>query len=246
MSEQREPSAKLMKHLALVIELCGATLTPAAIRAMGAELAVYPEEAVLAALERCKREVTGRLSLAHIIQRIDDGRPTADEAWAQVGTDDEYQTLVTTDEALQAVGEVRTLIEAGDMVAARKSFLDAYQRIVTENRARGVPVNWLASLGWDNAGQIRALTAAVQAGKLSAAYCEQRTGIPAAQFLGRAQPSSLPGESPRHAAPALPPGPVAQLVGGLAASKGPPPCGAEGCDGWTHGENGPRCPQWGL
>lgn len=235
MSGIREPSAKVMKNLALAIEMCGASLSPAAVRAMGDELAAYPEDAVLKALDRCKREVTGRLALAHIIARIDDGRPTADEAWAQVGTDDENLTFVTTNEAMTAWGQAWMLIDQGDMVAARMAFRDAYNRIVTEARVTGTPAKPHVSLGHDKASRARVLMQAVQTGRLDVDHAANLLGVPAAELTGQSRPVLSAG----------PARPVAQLVGQIVKRSGPPPCGAEDCDGWTHGENGPRCPQWG-
>lgn len=226
-------SRKLIEQLAVTAELCGSQMSPAAARAFAEALEKYPEDGVLKALSRCAREVSGRLSLAHVIARIDDGRPTADEAWAQVGTTDENVTFVTTTEAMEALGAVRLLMDQGDLVAARMGFKAAYERIVTDRRAQGVPTKQHVSLGWDKPGRVRVLTQAVQAGRLDANYAGDLLGVPAAELMGQVQP--------RLAARA----PVAALVGQIAKSSGPPPCGAEGCDGWTHGESGPRCPQWG-
>lgn len=260
MSEVRAPSAQVMKLLAAAIEICGSQMSPAAVRVMGDKLAAYPEEAVLKALDRCMSEVTGRLSLAAIIQRIDDGRPSADEAWAQVGTNDENVTLVTTDEAMLACGEVRLLMEEGDMVAARMAFKSAYERIVTANRANGVKVKWRASLGFDKPGQVRALTAGVQAGKLDAEWAARLLGtVTAAELLGQAPaPLALPGET-RQAAEerkareaqrrlsdggdSAPQSFGSALMATL-ASKGPPKCGDPECNGFSH--NGKPCPQWGI
>ena len=193
MNEPTELNERILEALAVAVEVTGATLTPPAIKIMVAKLQQHPEAAVLKAIDRAMEEVHGRLSLASILERLkadreDDGRPSAEEAWAQVGTDDERLTLVTTDEAMRACGEVRLLIEQGDMVAARMSFKDAYARIVSENRAHGIPVKWMASLGFDNAGQVRALTAAVQSGKLDAQYAADLIGVEPAVLLGKAQP----------------------------------------------------------
>jgi hypothetical protein len=230
-----QASRRIVEALALTAEMCGAELSPAAARMFAGELAKYPEAAVLKALERARREITGRLSLAAIIQRIDDGRPTADEAWGQVGTDDENLTFVTTDEAMRAWGQARMLIDQGDMVAARMAFRDAYNRIVTEARATGTPARPHVSLGHDKASRARVLMEAVQAGRLDADHAANLLGVPAAELTGQSRPV-LPAGQAR---------PVAQLVGQIVKRSGPPPCGAEDCDGWTHGENGPRCPQWG-
>ena len=269
MNEPTELNERILEALAVAVEVTGATLTPPAIKIMVAKLQQHPEAAVLKAIDRAMEEVHGRLSLASILERLkadreDDGRPSAEEAWAQVGTDDERLTLVTTDEAMRACGEVRLLIEQGDMVAARMSFKDAYARIVSENRAHGIPVKWMASLGFDNAGQVRALTAAVQSGKLDAQYAADLIGVEPAVLLGKAQPLALPAAAPSSApqlpagpqslgtliaarpVPGKPPGRVGDLLKLMADGGRPTPCGADGCDGFTHGtdKDAPACPQW--
>lgn len=167
---------RILESLAVAIELCGgSSWSKAAVAAVCVQLREYPIEAVLAALQRCCREVTGRLSLAAIIERIDDGRPTADEAWAQVGTDDEARTLVSTNEAMAALGEVRDLLD-DDPVAARMAFKDSYKRIVTQSRAEGRAPEWFASLGHDPGGRTAPITQAVERGRLTTDYAQRLLG----------------------------------------------------------------------
>lgn len=223
----REPTARVAEALAVTIETCGTSPTPAAIRLMGDELAAHPEEAALKALSRCAREVTGRLSLAHIIQRIDDGRPTADEAWAQVGTDDENVTFVTTTEAMEALGAASMLMREGDMTAARMAFRDAYNRIVTEARGAGLPVRPHVSLGFDKPGRVRVLMQAVQAGRVEASHAANLLGVPAEELMGQARPRLAPRA------------PVAKLIGQIAAGMALP-CADGFCDGHHHYDRDPE------
>lgn len=232
MSEVRAPSAQVMKLLAAAIEICGTPMSPAAVRVMGDKLAAYPEAAVLKALDRCMAEVTGRLSLAAIISRIDDGRPSADEAWAQVGAASEADTVVTTDEAMRALGLVSALL-AEDPVAARMAFKDAYTRIVTEARGAGIPCKVRVSLGHDRGRRQGALARAVQAGQVDAGYAASLIGVLPAELTGQSRPALPKGEAR----------PVAELVGEVARASGPPRCGPE-CNGFTH-TGGWSCPQWG-
>jgi len=223
---------KILEALAIAAEVCGSAMSPAAVRAVAMDLNEYPEEAVIKALIRCRRELSGRLTLAAIIERIDDGRPSADEAWAQVGTEDEGETLITTTEAMEACGSVRLLM-GEDMVAARMAFRDAYKALVTENRTRGIPVKWMASLGHDVGRRVPALTRAVQAGRIGADYAARLCGVPADQLAGKALPAA-------PARPAL----AAAVMNALAQPSGPPKCGDPECNGFTH--NGKPCPQWGI
>src|SRR3990167_9980819 len=72
----------LLRGVVVTGEVCGTDLSNPAAEVMVRELEQYPIDAVVSALKRCRREVTGRLSLATIIARIDDGHPGAEEAWA--------------------------------------------------------------------------------------------------------------------------------------------------------------------
>jgi hypothetical protein len=164
----RAISSRLKSALAVTSEVCGIPWTKEACAIVEAKLGRLPEAQVLGALDRCQNEVKGRLSLADIIERLDDGRPAAEEAWATVeSAGDEARTVITTDEALMAFGEVRGLAKT-DQIAARMAFKDAYKRIVTESRAQGFSPKWTASLGHDKEQRVTALQLAVDKGRLSA------------------------------------------------------------------------------
>lgn len=154
------------EHLAITAEVCGAEISEAAARIMMSDLSAYPTEAVHAALVRVRREWKGRLSLAAIIERIDDGRPNSDEAWAMVPTD-ERDTAVLSDEIQKALGACQGLIDSGDMIAARMAFKGAYERIVSGNKARGILPKWNVSLGWDESGREEPIRRAIECGRIS-------------------------------------------------------------------------------
>lgn len=161
-------SKRLRSALAVTSEICGIAWSQDACQIVEAKLSRLPELQVLGALDRCQNEVKGRLSLADIMERLDDGRPTGDEAWAMVeGAGDEARTIVATDEALRAFGEVRDLAKT-DPIAARMAFKEAYKRIITEARADGSPAAWRASLGHDKEQRATALRAALESGRLRA------------------------------------------------------------------------------
>lgn len=153
-------------------------LSEAAADLMEQDLAVYDDEPLLAGLARCRREVKHRLTLADIIERIDDGRPSADEAWAQVGTKDENLTIVTTTEAMEALGSVRELLRV-DEQGARMGFRASYQRLVLENRAKGAPVTWTVSPGKDRAQLETAIADAAKRGRISEKKRCLLLGLPA-------------------------------------------------------------------
>lgn len=105
---------------------------------------------------------------ADVIARIadQDGRPGADEAWAQCPLD-EAVTTVWTDEARLAFfdGAYQVLAD-GDRIAARMAFKDAYQRHVAAARRARRPVAWSVSLGHDVGGREAVLLSAVERGRL--------------------------------------------------------------------------------
>lgn len=108
---------------------------------------------------------------ASIISIIDamrpDGRPGADEAWAMIPMD-EYASAVMTQEMSEALSVARPLLEAGDKIAARMAFKEAYTRIVEANKRNSINPSWFPSLGQDKEGRDAALAEAVRLGRLSA------------------------------------------------------------------------------
>lgn len=145
-------SVRILEAIAVAAEMTGTELSKAALRGMELELEAYPEDAVLHALSRCRRELKHRLTLADIIERLsaNDGRPTADEAWGKaLAGMDENATVILNDEISEAMGVARAIFQAGDKVGARMAFREAYDRVIQRNREARVPVRWWASLGND-------------------------------------------------------------------------------------------------
>ena len=160
------PTSKLYEAVAVTLELTGTSLSEVAARIMAEDLARYPEAQVMGALTRCRRELKGRLTIADVISRLDDGRPGVEEAWAMLPKD-EQTTAVWTVEMSQASAVVHDLLDRGDEVAARMAFKEAYSKACQLARDRGEPVSWSATLGWDKGGRESVLKAAVVAGRLS-------------------------------------------------------------------------------
>jgi len=61
-----------------------------------------------------------------------------------------------TREMHQAAGAAWDLMTSGDMIAARKAFLEAYDKAVRQARADRKPVEWEVTLGYDRSGHERA------------------------------------------------------------------------------------------
>ncbi len=161
-----QQSIELAKAVAVTAELTGTNLSETAIQVMLDDLSRYPEVQVMGALTRCRRELKGRLTIADVISRLDDGRPGVEEAWAMLPKD-EQTTAVWTVEMSQAGAVVHDLLDRGDEVAARMAFKEAYAKACQAARDRGEPVSWSASLGWDKGGRESVLKAAVIAGRLT-------------------------------------------------------------------------------
>lgn len=165
-------SKAIIEAIAVTAELTGTELSKAALVAMEADLSAYTEQSVLDALTRCRRELTGRLTLAAVLSRIDDGRPGAEEAWA-MAPKTEAESAVWTREMAQAWGVAIDLYNAGDKVGARMAFKETYERLCTEARNNRVPVRWEPTLGQDVEGREAVLLKAVEQGRLTADHAER-------------------------------------------------------------------------
>jgi len=159
-------SKKLLEAMAVTAELMGTDMSEAAARVFAADLARYPEPWVFGALERCRREVSGRLTLAAVIERMDDGRPGIEEAWSMMPRD-ESTTVVWTREMAVAFGAAAPLVTAGDLVAARMAFKERYQRELSTARNAGELPRWEVSPGHDKNGRVGVIEQAVALGRIS-------------------------------------------------------------------------------
>lgn len=157
---------RIVEALAVCAELTGTQLSDAAMNAMVEDLLAYDTGTVLAALNRCRRELTGRLTLAAILQRLDTGLPSADEAFGLLaeGWRNEALTVVVPEIAMQAAGMgAFGLFEAGDKTGARMAFREAYVRLAADVRE----ARWTVSAGSDREQRTRAVTEAVKAGRIA-------------------------------------------------------------------------------
>lgn len=166
-SERMAPDqvARLALAICATAEVLGQTLTTEAAEMMADDLADHPASVVSAALKACRRELTGRLTLGAILQRVQasDGRPGKDEAWAiAMTTNDEFETVVLTEEIQLALAAAKPVLDAGDKIGARMAFISAYERFVAQAREDARPVNWHVSVGFDANRRIQAVTKAME------------------------------------------------------------------------------------
>lgn len=165
-----DDQAELAMAICATAETLGQTISSNAAQMMAEDLAEYTIEVIASALRSCRRELTGRLTLGAILQRIQaaDGRPGKDEAWSIAMTaSDEFDTVVLTHEIRQAMSASGPILDAGDKVGARMAFLSAYERLVSSARAEGLPLKWEVSLGYDSARRVQAIESAVRSQLIS-------------------------------------------------------------------------------
>lgn len=170
----------LVELLVATAEVIGDEIRPSAAALMVEELSMYPLPSVVGALAACRRELKGRLSLAAILERIDDGHPTPNEAWAiAFAAADERNTVVWSAETRDAWDQVRALYDVGDRIGARMAFLEKYSALVKAARAARRPASHGMSLGHDADVRDLVLRKAVERGQLTHAAVAPHLALPA-------------------------------------------------------------------
>lgn len=164
----RDDIDNLADALAVTAEITGTELSKGAAKVMALDLRAYPLSQVLGALVRCRRELKGRLTIAAIIERLDDGRPGPNEAWAMI-PQDEAGSVVWTDEMAQAFGVAAPLLHEGQVIAARSAFIETYSAAVSMARAEQRAARWTPSLGHDPRSREAALEEGVRKGRIGRA-----------------------------------------------------------------------------
>ena len=164
-------SEALLQAIAVTAELTNTQLSTVAARVMAEDLARYPQNQILDALTRCRREIKGKLTIHDVLSRIEDGRPEAEEAWASIPTS-ESMTVVWTEETAQAFGVAYPLIRQDEMIPARMAFLESYRKLVRKARDKGRTVRWTVSLGQDPHGRETVLLEAARLGRVPVDYVQ--------------------------------------------------------------------------
>lgn len=175
---------QIVAAIGIAAETTATRLSEHAQEGMARSLSRWPRGLVLTAVHRAMAEVRpGQLVLSAILERLEDGHPSPEAAWAMVaGLDDEGVSVVWTDEIARAYAVARGALP--DRVAARLAFQDAYRREVHDARATARPPHWWPCLGWDAAGRQTVLDEAVAKGRLP--------GAVAAKMLPPASGAALP------------------------------------------------------
>jgi hypothetical protein len=152
--------------LAIQAEMKEQSMSDAVIRYLITELGSYGFDPVMQALRKLGKESSFKINLAEIIKRIDDGRPSAQIAWAECPKD-ESDSAVLTEEQNRAFCNVSHLLYVNDPIPARMAFIEEYNRLIEVARAEAKPVKYVLSNGTYKQGRIDAVKNSVQAGKLS-------------------------------------------------------------------------------
>jgi hypothetical protein len=93
--------------------------------------------------------------------------PGGDEAWSlAIAGRSEFDTVVWTDQIRDAFEIARPVLDSGDEVGARMAFRGAYLRLVDAARADGAAPKWTVMIGFDAERRVKAIEAAVKAGRL--------------------------------------------------------------------------------
>lgn len=162
---------ELIKQIAVTWEICaGKELSAPAMKRVTEKLDRFSPEQVERALSRCEDECKGRITIADVISRIDDGHLGADEAWALM-PQSEADTVVWTTPMMQAYDIAKDLLP--DRVAARMAFKDSYNRSIqvlkeiTTSDHRPV---WWISIGQASVHRDRVVKDAIQRGRIQIEY----------------------------------------------------------------------------
>lgn len=223
---RREDFQEFADLLDAAFDLIGKTpaakiISPTAKALFFQALAEYPLPQVRAAIgEHIKRgEFTP--TPAAIIKILEaaiatDTRPGPEEAWAiALAGQDERESVVWTAETFEAMQIARPVLESSGPITGRKTFLEAYTRLVDAARQEKRPAQWSLHAGWDRDRLALVLHQAVKRGQLPAPRGEQAKLLEHAVDLG-----VLPRPGNESAVPLLE-GPEGEKRPELALSGGP-------------------------
>lgn len=177
-------ASDLIPILSATAECMGGELTPIAAEMLARDLAGYSDEEIATALTRCRRELTGKLSLARVLERLPGQHIGADEAWALCPRSED-DTAVWTHEIAQAFWAAKPLLDEGDQVAARMAFKDSYAAMLAQTN--GARPQWEVSRGHSERGRVAPIMRAVHLGRLPASYAEENVG----HLLGAGEVAAL-------------------------------------------------------
>lgn len=156
---------KIAQAIGITLSYLGATVNDTVIAMMERDLQHYTEQDVLTALEQCRKECRGRLAFADIIDRLPNGHPGVEEAWAiELKFRNERDTVVRTDEMREASA---VSFDIENTIQARMAYKEIYEALMIARRRDQYPPAWTVSLGAYKPGIEPALSDAVEKGRIS-------------------------------------------------------------------------------
>jgi hypothetical protein len=140
------------------------------------ECASLCEEEFYRSLQRCKAELRFPIVPADVTDRCPSLQvQSADEAWTSIGGKSEADTVIWTDLAAAAWGEVA---QEPDDTARRMAFRKVYERIASGWKTAGRKPRVQVSLGTDQARRIETIKRAVAEKRLSVGEGRDLLGLP--------------------------------------------------------------------
>lgn len=160
-------------ELTILAEAFGEPLTEQRQEIYCAGLADLQQDSLRQAFKRARYELKWFPKLAELRELagshvgINDDRPGVEEAWA-ICPKSEEATAIWTEEIAEAFEVARPLLNEGNEIAARMAFKEKYTSLLYKARSESKPIRWTVSLGWDKSDRVRALSNAVQKGRILA------------------------------------------------------------------------------
>ncbi|MDD5392433.1 MAG: hypothetical protein PHE17_05375 [Thiothrix sp.] len=198
MPSTKENKKRIASALTITAEVMGQQITTGAIMVIADDLGGYNAEMIEAALKRVRLECR-QLTPANILERLDDGRMTPEEAWSAIPRT-EYETVIWSGEMQAAWAVAAPVLQNGDRIGARMAFLEKYREEVRRSRAECRHPKWSVSLGEDRQHREQVLKISVESGRLPRDYALKL--LPSSSFKATAGGMKL--LSAASAAAALP------------------------------------------
>lgn len=153
--------------LLLMAEYHKEDLSPARLTMFCEDLKSYDIDQVKKswAAYRMEPRNKGMPTPAQIVDNFQDGRPSAQEAWALIPRNEEG-SVVWSEEMRFAFGDSQSLLQSNPN-GAFFVFRDSYDRRVRVARHAGEPPRWSPSFGFNVAGRAAAIKESVDKGRLS-------------------------------------------------------------------------------
>ena len=144
----QDEKIQVIHNLKVAFEVMGQDVSREATEVMASRLFRFTYPQVKAAIGRAIDESKYKITVAEIISRIDDGRPSPTQAWQSMSQFKESDAYYVPDEMHRAWCGVSTDMEHADnsiKIACRQSFLETYEKMCQESCDQGKPISYFLS-----------------------------------------------------------------------------------------------------